>query len=201
MQALETDPNRGRSILAYPQEFSSLAAIGLADGGSVDASRYPFASGHEDLLVLSEKPGNRIGWSAAVAPTEGFIFFALKDARMLPLTVLWMSNGGRFYPPWNGRHKAVLGIEEVASDLHLHPGETAPDGLQVAVQLRNMQAAEIRYAMGAIPLPPGWTEIVDLRVVGGNLILSDRDGSKHGVPFLSGFFDDVRDIYRNVDSV
>ena len=26
--------------------------------------------------------------------------------------MLWFSNGGRDYPPWNGRHVGVLGIEE-----------------------------------------------------------------------------------------
>jgi hypothetical protein len=197
--APETDPQRGRSLLAYPQEFISLSAVRLAGGGLVDASRYPFGTRHEDLVVLSEKPGNTIGWSAAVAAEDGFAFFALKDARMLPQTVLWMSNGGRFYPPWSGRHTAVLGIEEVASDLHLRPGETPPDGLQVAVELRGMRAAEIRYAFGAIPLPSGWAEITDIRVVGATLILADRGGGKQLVPFLSGFFHDVQDIYRNVD--
>jgi hypothetical protein len=199
LNALETDPTRGRSLLTYPQEFAALSAVRLADGASVDASRYPFATGHEDLVVLSERPGNRIGWSAAVAPAEGFVFFALKDARMLPQTVLWMSNGGRFYPPWNSRHTAVLGIEEVASDLHLRPGETPPDGLQVAVELRPKRTAEIRYAMGAVPLPSGWTEIVDIRVIDANLILADRGGHEHSVPFLSSFFDGGQDAYRDID--
>jgi len=197
--APEHDPRRGRSIFAYAQEFASLAAVGLAGAGTVDASRYPFDARHEDILVLSEMPGSIIGWSAAVAAADGFVFFALKDARMLPQTVLWMSNGGRFYPPWNGRHTAVLGIEEVATDLHLRPGEAPPDGLQVAVELRDMRAAEIRYAFGAIPLPAGWTEIVDIRVVGATLILADRGGGKHAIPFLSGFFHDFLQVYRDVD--
>ncbi len=110
---LETDPKRGRSVLLYPQHFSSLAEVKRADGGSSDASLYPFDTGHEDLIIMTETPGTKLGWSAALAPAEGFLFFAVKDAILLPHTVLWMSNGGRSYTPWNSRHRAVIGIEEV----------------------------------------------------------------------------------------
>ena len=117
--ALETDPARGRSILRYPQRFTDMASVALADGGTVDATVYPFAQSHEDLIVLTEAKGASLGWSAAVAASQGFVFFAIKDARVLPQTILWMSNGGRDYTPWNGRHRAVIGIEEAVTGLLL----------------------------------------------------------------------------------
>ena len=56
---------------------------------------YPFAEGHEDFLMLFDPADARIGWSAAVAAADGFVFFAVKDAQVLGQTAIWMSNGGR----------------------------------------------------------------------------------------------------------
>ena len=43
----------------------------------------------------------------------------LKDPRVLPQTVVWMSNGGRDYAPWNGRHRRAIGLEEICGYFHL----------------------------------------------------------------------------------
>ena len=189
----ETDPARGRSALAYPQRFDGLSKVRKADGGWVDARSYPFDTGHEDLIVLSEKPGARIGWSAAVAADQGFVFFALKDARVLPQTVLWMSNGGRHYAPWNSRHIAVLGMEEAATALHLAPEEMLAgeaNGVPFALPLNPDGKSVVRYAFGAIPVPSGWSEIADIRLEGEEVILADVGGGRQGVSFDQAFFND-----------
>ena len=126
-------------------------------------SFYPFAAHHEDLIVLTERPGTRLGWSAAVAVKDGFVFFAVKDAAALPQTVLWMSNGGRDYPPWNGRHRAVIGIEEAATGIHL-PGSSAEP--RPGIRLEPGTTASIAYAFGAIAVPEGWSRIADITVMG-----------------------------------
>lgn len=186
----ESDPARGRSILAYPQSFSDMSSVRRSDGAAADTSFYPFDSGHEDIVVLSEKPGARIGWSAAVASRDGFLFFAVKDARVLPQTVLWMSNGGRAYSPWNSRHIAVLGIEEAATSIHLDAGENAPDGVLTSLSLDPGPATTIRYAFGAIPAPAGWSEVTDIRLVAAAIEIADRGGQRLAIPFHGSFFAD-----------
>ena len=151
-QGLETDPARGRSILRYPQRFDDLSSVSRADGATVDASFYPFDSGHEDLVVLTERPGTRLGWSAAVAARDGFVFFAVKDAAALPQTVLWMSNGGRDYAPWNGRHRAVIGIEEAATGIHLPAPRRIPaSGWSRRKQQHRLRLRRHRRAGGLEP--------------------------------------------------
>jgi len=192
-EALESDPARGRSALAYPQRFADLSKVRAVDGGHADLRSYPFDTDHEDLVVLTERPEARIGWSAAVAPTQGFIFFALKDTRALPQTVLWMSNGGRCYAPWNSRHIAVLGIEEAATALHLAPEEMRPgkaNGVPFALHLEPARTTAVRYAFGAVPVPPGWSEIADIRLGEDVVVLADRSGSERSLPFDTGFLAD-----------
>jgi len=191
--ALETDAARGSSLLGYPQQASSLAEIKRLDGGMIGAT-YPFDRAHEDLVILSEQPGSTLGWSTALAARDGFLFFAVKDAAVLPQTVLWMSNGGRNYAPWNGRHTAVLGIEEGAVSIHLTTAErqsgSSADGLAWGITLREGGSVAVRYAFGAIPVPRGWTEIADVGIGGDALLLTDRSGETRKIPFRTSFFGD-----------
>lgn len=197
-QGLETDPARGRGLLAYPQRFAGLDAVALAAGGSVDARTYPFADGHEDFLTLFDPPDATVGWSAAVVAPDpearegGFVFFAVKDAGLLPQTSLWMSNGGRDYPPWDGRHRAVLGIEESCSlfgDGRLAaaaPNRLSAEGYRTAVPLGGEVA--VRYALGAVPLPEGWSEVAEILFAEAALTLVDVSGARLALPFDGGFF-------------
>jgi hypothetical protein len=187
----ETDPTRGRSILKSPQRFASLAEVALADGSTRDMRIYPWAKGHEDFLSLIDPKDAVTGWSAAVAARDGFVFFAVKDARILTQTSLWMSNGGRFFPPWNSRHTAVLGIEETTTYFGngrlVSAGENdlSREGYRTAVELG--PEVVVRYALGAIPVPDGWTEIADVKIGDGTLTLTDVGGGTETVPFDSAF--------------
>ena len=190
----ESDPARGRSLLAYPQRFDGLADVGLADGTRRDLRAYPWAEGEEDFLTLFDPPEAGVGWSAAVAAADGFVFFALKDAGVLCQTSLWMSNGGRHYPPWSSRHRAVLGIEEATA--HFGDGRVvssaangfAAAGYRTALPLGGEIC--VRYALGAIPVPDGWREITGLDLGGGTLTLTDIGGGTAQVPFDTSFLDD-----------
>lgn len=191
--ALETDPERGHSMLAYPQKFSGLDRVQTADGKRVDAGRYPFAKAHEDMLVLAGSNTVKIGWSAALAKSDGFLFFAIKDAVTLPETLLWMSNGGRHYKPWSSRHDCVLGIEEAATCAHhtgvfSSTGAISPYGLTDGLILEEDGFREIRYGFGAIPVPENWTEVADIQTSSDGLILTDIGGGQVEIPFAGSHF-------------
>lgn len=185
----ETDPARGRSVLAYPQRFDALDAVRLAGGGTADATHYPFADRHEDILFLVERKGARHGWSAALAANDGFLFFAVKDASVLPQTVLWLSNGGRDYVPWLGRHRAVIGIEEACTFYHSgHSASIAPNaltqaGYRTALDLVPDGELSIRYAFGAIPAPAGWARVESVRLGDEGLLITEAGGTRVEVPF------------------
>ena len=111
-EALETDPKCGRSILAYPAEAKDLTDFPLAGGGTADLTIYPIGKSHEDFLTLVETPDQSLGWSVVSRKAEQDRIIVLKRPDVLPVTMLWMSNAGRDYAPWSGRHSCVLGIED-----------------------------------------------------------------------------------------
>jgi hypothetical protein len=183
----ETDPSRGRSVLKYPQTFDTLSSIRMSDGSVTDASRYPFQTSHEDVVVLTEEQGAPFGWSAALAAKDGFIFFSVKDAVALPHTVLWMSNGGRAYPPWSARHTAVLGIEEAAVSFHLSGARSGNMDVTLGLDLAPGRTSQIRYAFGAIEVPRGWTRVSHVSIAHDRLTISDVNGERHTLPFDGQF--------------
>lgn len=180
------------AVFVYPQQFESLAAVRLRSGETIDATHYPFARGHEDFLSLFDPPSAAIGWSAAVAVNDGFVFFALKDASVLCQTSLWMSNGGRPFSPWNGRHTNVLGIEE--SCTHFGDGiavaagenDLTRQGYRTSVDLT--AGVTVRYALGAVPVPAGFTRVADIVRTPQGIELVDAGGARHAVPFDTAFF-------------
>jgi len=187
----ETDPALGRSVLAYPQRFTALSEVATADGDVVDASTYPYTKAHEDLIVLAEAHAG-IGWSAALARNDGFLFFAVKDARRLPETILWQSNGGRDYAPWLGRHTHVLGIEEAATACHVNGRFDSLDGpsdegLATGLVL-DAPTTGIRYGFGAAPAPRDWTMVSDIVPSTTDITLVDVGGDSITLPFHGAHF-------------
>jgi len=151
---VETPESGGRSLLAYDRRFDRLEASPLASGEIVDLSVYPRLKHHEDIVMLRTRGDLSHAWSAALCAEEDWAWFALKDPQQLPGTVLWMSNGGRDYAPWNGRHQGVIGIEETCSYFHLgHKASQSSNplsdqGRATCLTLHPDRSVDIEYTFG-----------------------------------------------------
>ncbi len=182
----------GRNALACQARTEDIHAVPSPGGGTVDLTRLPIAKGCEDFVTLIEAQGAGIGWSAILREAEGDIVFFLKEARMLPVTMLWHSNGGRDYAPWGGRHTGVIGIEDGCAGgagghrAALAPNPVSQEGVPTALELGGR--IEIRHAMGAVPCPEGWACVADIRVSGSKLTLIEESGAEIALPFDPGFF-------------
>ena len=172
----------GYSILKQGALFKDLHKVPRMDGGLADLSTYPARSGYEDLIMLSTDPKLKLGWTAAVFLKEKYVWFALKDPRVLASTVFWMSNGGRHYVPWNGRHRNVIGLEEVTSYFHcglaesVAPNPVSKAGIPTALRLDPKKPLVINYIMGVAAVPAGFEEVADIVPVknGVNLISTGK---------------------------
>ena len=193
MKPLEPDPARGRFALLYPARFTDLGRAPLAAGGETDLRSYPIAERHEDFVMLVEAPGSGLGWAAAIREDTADIVLSLKNPADFPVTMLWFSNGGRDYPPWNGRNVGVLGIEEGrAWSAHGFAASAAPNplsqsGVPTVLRLDPDGAVEVRHVIGGLPLPSGWTEIAEVEAAADTLTLRDGSHGSSAVPFDAGF--------------
>lgn len=182
---LESDPARGRSALLAPARAEDPRAFpGIS--GLVDLTRYPWSPRHEDFVSGIEANGHRLGWTAVARPVEGDLYLSLRNARELPMTMLWHSNGGRDYAPWSGRHYGCLGVEEGAADHMLGLSSEADLAGPGALTLTSDGVAEVRHVVGAIAWPSG-EPVAEIIEHGDALEIRSEGGSTRRLPFRAGF--------------
>ncbi len=112
----------------------------------------------------------------------------------LPVTMLWYSNGGRSYAPWNGRHVGVLGIEDGVSAVghrqSLGDNAVAREGVPTALVLDPGGSVAVRQVIGwaamtGVPLA--------VRTRSGALLVEREGAAPVVLPFDDGFLANVAD--------
>lgn len=193
-RAALTDPDpqyAGHNLWALNQTRPDLR-LACEDGAIWDLTEYPAGHRIEDFACLVEARGRDLGWTALMRNAEDDMLIVLKDARMMPVTMLWVSNGGRDFSPWNGRHTGVLGIEDGramgAGGLLAARAENRLTAMGVPTTLPLGPTHLIRHAMLSLPRPPGWTRLADVVLRRDRVTLIDATGDEVSVPFDSGFF-------------
>jgi len=170
----ELPEKRGYSCLKPGTQFESLEEVPTLTGETADLTRYPARRGFEDLVMLVNDADASFAWTAVAFPSQRFVWFALKDPRILRETVLWISNGGRHYPPWSGRHINIMGLEEVTSYFHLGLAESARKnhisdrGFRTCMSLNPRKPLVVPYIMGVAGIPAGFDRVASIRAAHGN---------------------------------
>jgi hypothetical protein len=192
---VENPADRGYSCLKTGGTFRSLEKVPLQDGGWTDLSVYPARRGFEDIVMLTADARLPFAWTAVVFPHEGYVWFALKDPRVLRQTIFWLSNGGRHYPPWNGRHVNVLGLEEVTSCFHYGLAESAgknplsANGVPTCLQLNSKTPTVVNYIMAVAAIPKGFDHVAAIAPAadGRSVKLFSRSGKTTVAPLDLNF--------------
>lgn len=189
------DPSqRGYSSLLPGAVFSRFDRVPSIFGGSVNVSRYPARRGFEDLIMVVHALRGKLAWTAVTFPEEGYVWFSLKDPTVLRSTVLWISNGGRHYAPWNGRHLNVMGLEDVTSYFHYGLAESVRKnpvnrrGIVTSLCLASDTPFVVNYIMGVAPIARGFGTVKSIRPDRSGIVLISSSGrsvrAKVDVDFL-----------------
>lgn len=185
---------KGRHALQNGVAIADHAAVPATRGGTIDVTRLPVADRDEDFVALVEAEQSELGWTAVIREAFDDIVFVLKDPSVLPLTMLWHSNGGRDDAPWSGRHRGVLGIEDgIAAGAAGHKaalGETvfSKSGVPTALSLAEGKTHRVAHVIGAVPRPAGWDMVSNIRIDGDMLSIHEANGETLKMPFDANFF-------------
>ncbi|CAN5622486.1 hypothetical protein BH11ARM2_BH11ARM2_20400 [soil metagenome] len=147
----------------------------------LDLVRFPAREGHEDLVQLRSDPNLSFTWTAVTFPEEGFVWFSLKNPRQLRSTIFWFSNAGRDHAPWSGRHRAVVGLEEVTAKFNLGLAESVEAG--ETLELSDLSSLSV--LMGIAPVPTDFGEVGEIWSEGDTLRIRDKRGHEVIVPYDS----------------
>jgi hypothetical protein len=193
-ERIEDPASGGYSSIAPGRQIVDRSRVPTERGDTVDLTRYPTPRGFDDLVCFVSDAGREFAYSSVAVPEEGWLYFQLKDPKVLAETVLWMSNGGRHYPPWSGRVVGVLGLEEVTSFFHY--GRTASLGANFFRERGFPCACEpgqggeilVRFVMGLVPIGPGFRGVEDIvRRDEGRITIRGRGGEAIDVPCRTDF--------------
>jgi hypothetical protein len=193
--AFESAEGGGYQSLRPGAVFRSLKRVARLDGSPADLTVYPARQGYDDLVLVAAPARLPLAWSAVTFSQPRYVWFALRDPRLLRSTLLWMSNGGRHYPPWNGEHTRVLGIEDVTANFHYGLAESARDnplrrrGIATTVPLDRSRPTTVRYIMGVAAIPSGFDRVADIRPARGGIDLVASNGLRARVRIDLGFLD------------
>jgi hypothetical protein len=133
--------------------------------------------------MLHHKDAEDFAWAAVVFPEKKFVWFSLKNPAHLASTVLWHSNGGRHYAPWNGRHRGVLGVEDVTAYFHLGLAASLADnpwrekGVPTSLAFTKGKTTRIPYIMGVAALPPGFDSVAGIQRTDTGVRLQSASGA------------------------
>lgn len=149
----------GRTSLAPETVVHDLRRVPRSDGTETDLTIYPARSGFEDAIILCAHTNVPFAWSAAAFPTEGYVWFALRNPKLLPSTLLWFWNGGRSTPPWNGHPARVLGIEDIMGYFvdglaqSARPNGLTRRGVPTSIAITPEDTFAIPYIQGVARIP------------------------------------------------
>ncbi len=158
---LFSDPrNKEYQSLGINKIFSSLEKVSTLwkEPAFADCSEFPQRYGFTDLFQIFKKTTTKPAWIVAVFKKEGFLWFSLKDASVLPGTVFWISNHGRHSFPWNGRN-SCLAFEDTCSyfaeglKASVKKNSINKLGFHTSLKLCPTKPTIINYIQGVVKIP------------------------------------------------
>jgi hypothetical protein len=191
----EKPEDRGYSILKPGAVFDDIGAVPTITGETTDLSRYPARRGFEDIAILVADPALPVAWSAVAFPVEGYVWFTLRNPKVLASTLLWMSNGGRHYPPWNGRYVNVMGVEDITGCFHYGAAQSAKknvlsrQGVKTSVTPTTKRPLHVNYISGVTAIPETFDRVKEIIVETGRIILSSDRSPSVSTPVNTAFLD------------
>jgi len=192
-----SDPAKGEyQSLAIAAPFTDLTRVPLLENGAGDAdlTRLPARRGHADLVQVVNRPEG-IAWTCATRTDEGWLWYALKDPRVLRSTLFWIENHGRHGSPWLGRNNC-LGLEDVTTFFADGLAASAATnlltrrGVPTVLEFSADKPTEIRYIQGVCRVPPGFGKVVGAEFAPSAVTFTAEGGQQVTVPvrheFLTG---------------
>lgn len=180
--------SRHYSCLKPNTTIADLRSAPLVSGVTTDLTRYPARRGFDDVVILCADPSLDFAWTAVTFTEQGYVWFALRDPKQLASTLLWFSNGGRPFEPWNGRHVNVMGIEDITSFFHV--GITAScrrnslteRGIRTCLAAGSDGCLSIPYIQGVARIPAGFDRVASIEPDTGCIRLQAESGVRAATP-------------------
>ncbi len=149
---------------------------------TTDCSLFPAREGFVDIIQLVQQPLDTPGWMTALCRDGGYLWFALKNLKQLPTTVMWMENRGRHCEPWSGRN-CCIGLEDVCGffaeglKASLSPNLLSREGVATSIGLDEDVPTVVSYIQGLVRINDAFDEVDHLDFIDGGIRFTAKSGA------------------------
>jgi hypothetical protein len=153
---------------------------------------FPRRRGFCDLVQVYNRQTGGPAWVTAVNPSEGWLWYALKDPKVLPSTLFWIENHGRHAEPWSGRN-CCLGLEDVCGYFAMglaasvKKNELNEKGIPTAHKLSPLRPTAVNYIQGVTRIPKGFGRVRTARFTEGKVTFVGESGKAASAAVDHGF--------------
>jgi hypothetical protein len=185
---IESHSNSGYSGLRPNYKIDDLKRVPTVYNEIVDLTRPPFTKGFDDIYMHICDPSKQFCYAAVTVPENGYLYFQIKNPKNLSNTMVWTSNCGRYYQPWNGRVNGVMSINEMTSYFYYGITSAQEDNFLDKKGYRThdlLDGSPASYKMicGVVPVQKDYTGVKDIVQSGTeNIIIKGKNGYDITVP-------------------
>ena len=180
------DPAQGRyQAIATDQRFRSLDKVPtiFKDPAWTDCSALPARRGFTDIVGMVNRARPNPAWWTATYTAQNFMWFAMKDPAVLPMSMMWIANRGRHNVPWCGRN-ICLGMEDICGYFACGQGPSAAgnflseQGIPTTMAFDKRQPTAVHYLQGVVKTPRGFGRCVDAEFAPGQVTFVSQTGQR-----------------------
>lgn len=191
------DPSKGGySLLKEDHRITDFSKVPTIDGSIVDITAAPFTRGYEDIFMLASDKNQSFSFATVTFPSQNYLYFQLKNPRVLTGTMFWTSNAGRHYAPWCGQSHGIISINEVCSNYYYGmaaaqtPGKLG-DSDSRTYHFFTGSPDSFSIMMGAVPVPEGFTRVADVIPDPEGIVVIGTKGERIRIKCSLSFLDDA----------
>ena len=160
-------------LTVFPARPGYCDIAGVVSRGAVPASGGKKPRGNAAMVPA---------WTTAVFPGGGYLWYSLKDPRLLPVTLFWMENHGRHGAPWSGRNLCI-GLEDICGYLaeglapSARKNPISAAGVPTVVTLSPRKPTTVNYIQGVSRVPTGFDRVTRASFGPGGVRFASASGA------------------------
>ncbi len=162
-------------------------------GEQVNLKKHPFIKGFDDIYMYVFSQNHEFDYATVSVPSEGYLYYQLKNPKQLSNTMIWTSYSGRHYGKWAGR---VNGCIEIGAGTNYFfyglAGEEKKDPLtDLGYQMFHKfdgTRREYKLISGVVKIPEDYQGVASIEKKDENtIIIRGKDGSVIETACMTGF--------------
>ena len=180
---IDAPENGGYCSLVTDYEITDEENVPTVYGKNVNLKKHPFIKGFDDIYMYVYDTSEEFNYAALSIPSEGYLYYQIKNPKQLSNSMIWTSYAGRHFPLWNSRVNGCIEIGAATNYFFYGlPGAQKDDPLTEKgyTMYHELDGSERTYKLvcGVVKIPADYKGVSSIvRKDENTIIINGKDGS------------------------